>query len=59
MDGNPAGISPDEQPIPRGGLRLKTVVRPPGGGREATQDTTAETVRPRLGHASSRSFRGG
>ncbi len=39
------GISPDERPIPRGGLCLKTVVRPPGGGREATQDTTAQTVR--------------
>jgi hypothetical protein len=41
----PPGISPDEQPIPRGGLRLKTVVRPPGGGCEATQGTTAQTVR--------------
>jgi hypothetical protein len=41
----PLGISLDEQPIPRGGLRLKTVALPPGGGREATQDTTAQTVR--------------
>ena len=41
----PPGISPDEQPIPRGGLCLKTVVRPLGGGRGATQDTTAQAVR--------------
>jgi len=41
----PPGISPDEQPVPRGGLRLKTVVRAPGGGREATEDTTAQSVR--------------
>jgi hypothetical protein len=41
----PPGISLDEQPIPRGGLRLKTVVRPQGRGREATEDTTAQTVR--------------
>jgi predicted acylesterase/phospholipase RssA len=41
----PPGISPDEQPIPRGGLRLTTVARPPGGGREATQGTTTQTVR--------------
>ena len=27
----PPGISPDEQPIPRGGLRLKTVIRAPSG----------------------------
>ena len=44
---------------PRGGLRLKTVVRPPGGGREATQTPRPKRV-PRLGHASSRgSFQGG
>ena len=41
----PPGILPDDQTIPRGGIRLKTVVRPPSEGREATQDTTALTVR--------------
>jgi predicted patatin/cPLA2 family phospholipase len=40
----PPGISPDERPVPRGGLRLKTVVRPPGGEWEATEDTTAQSV---------------
>jgi hypothetical protein len=32
----PPGISPDDQPIPRGGPRLKTVVRVPSGQLNAT-----------------------
>jgi predicted patatin/cPLA2 family phospholipase len=40
----PPGISPDEHPVPRRGLRLKTIVRPPDGRWEATEDNTAQSV---------------
>ena len=50
----PPGISPDEHPVPRRGLRLKTVVRPFSGDVETTENTHGPIGASRLGRASSR-----